>query len=287
MKLALGTVQFGMAYGIANPQPQISYAESAAIVEYGRCHGMTFLDTAKDYGNSEKQLGQIGVAAWNVVTKIPEIPECENITKWFVDSVKESLGRLKIDSLYGLLLHRPEQLLGSRGPEIYSALQRLRSDGLVKKIGVSIYRPDELDSIFSKGNFDLVQSPLSIFDRRIINSGWLDRLSDQGVEVHARSVFLQGLLLMAASDRPKKFDHWSDLWGRYHQWVDDSGMSQLEVCLGYAMSIPGIQQVVVGVNGLSHIKEIIAATAIACAEPPLDLYTEDASLLNPVAWLQR
>ena len=128
---------------------------------------------------------------------------------------------------------------------------------------------------------------MSIFDRRIISSGWLDRLSGQGVEVHARSVFLQGLLLMAASDRPKKFDHWSDLWGRYHQWVDDSGMSQLEVCLGYVMSIPGIQQIVVGVNGLSHIKEIIAATAIACAEPPLDLYTEDASLLNPVAWLQR
>ena len=127
MKLALGTAQFGMAYGIASPQPQISYTESAAIVEYGRCHGMTLLDTAKNYGDSEIQLGQIGVNGWNVVTKLPEIPECESITKWVVGSVKESLGRLRIESLYGLLLHRPEQLLGSRGPEIYSALQRLKT----------------------------------------------------------------------------------------------------------------------------------------------------------------
>jgi aryl-alcohol dehydrogenase-like predicted oxidoreductase len=285
MKLALGTAQFGMAYGIASPQPQISYAESAAILEYGRCHGMSLLDTAIGYGDSETRLGQIGVAEINVVTKLPEVPECESITKWVVDSVKKSLGCLKIDSLYGLLLHRPEQLLGSKGAEIYSALHSLKTDGLVKKIGVSIYQPEELKAIFSKGHFDIVQSPLSIIDRRLINSGWLDRLSDRDVEVHARSVFLQGLLLMTASGRPEKFEHLSGLWASYDQWVDDSGRSQLEVCLGYAMSIPGIQRVVVGVNSLNHIKEIIAATAIACPEPPLDLYTEDPFLLNPLAWL--
>ena len=287
MKLALGTVQFGMAYGIANPQPQISYAESAAIIEYGRCHGMSLLDTAIDYCDSEARLGKIGVSTWKVVSKLPEIPECESISKWVVDSVKESLGRLKTESLYGLLLHRPAQLTGHRGPEIYRALQKLKADGLVKKIGVSIYCPSELDAIFSKGDFDLVQSPFSVLDRRIISTGWLDRLVGQGVEIHARSVFLQGLLLMSSDQRPKKFDHWSDLWERYHQWVDGSGMSQLEACLGYAMSIPGIQQVVVGVNGLNHIKEVIAASTNPCLNPPSDLYTEDVALLNPVAWLQR
>ena len=287
MKLALGTVQFGMAYGIANPQPQISYAESAAIIEYGRCNGITLLDTAIDYGDSELRLGQIGVDSWKVVSKLPEIPECENISKWIGESVRESLDRLGAESLYGLLLHRPAQLLGHHGAEIYRALQQLKDDGLVKQIGVSIYSPEELDAIFAMGDFDLVQAPFSILDRRMISSGWLSKLADQGVEVHARSVFLQGLLLMAIDHRPKKFDHWSNLWARYHQWVDKSGISQLEACLGYALSIPEIQQVVVGVNGLNHFKEVITAASSPCHVPPSDLYAEDVSLLNPVAWLQR
>lgn len=287
MKLALGTVQFGMAYGIANPQPQISFAESAAIIEYGRCNGIALLDTAIDYGDSELRLGKIGVDSWKVVSKLPEIPECENFSKWIAESVKESLDRLGVESLYGLLLHRPAQLLGHHGAEIYRALQQLKEDGLVKQIGVSIYSPDELDAIFAMGDFDLVQAPFSILDRRMISSGWLSRLADQGVEVHARSVFLQGLLLMSIDQRPKKFDHWFNLWAHYHQWVDEIGISQLEACLGYALSIPGIQQVVVGVNGLNHFKEVITAASSPCNVPPSDLYTEDISLLNPVAWLQR
>lgn len=287
MKLALGTAQFGMAYGIANPQPQISYTESTAIIKYGHHYGMSLIDTAMAYGDSEERLGQIGVAAWKVVSKLPEIPQCESISEWVERSVKESLGRLKVGTLYGLLLHHPAQLIGHQGRDIYSSLQKLKADGLVKKIGVSIYCPEELGAIFSKGNFDIVQSPFSILDRRLISTGWLDRLVEQGVEVHARSIFLQGLLLMNTNQRPKKFDRWSDLWERYHQWVAESGVSQLEACLGYAMSIKGIHQVIVGVNGLSHLKEIITAAANPCClAPPSDLYTEDMALLNPVAWLQ-
>lgn len=286
MRIALGSAQFGMAYGIANPQPQIPYAETVAIVKYGHSHGMSCIDTATDYGDSEARLGQIGVADWKVVSKLPSVPECDSISKWVNESVRESINRLGVDSLYGLLLHRPAQLLGYHGTEIYNALQNLKADGLVSKIGVSIYCPDELSEIFSIGEFDLVQSPLSVLDRRIISSGWLDKLVDHGVEVHARSIFLQGLLLMNTGQRPKKFDRWSDLWELYHQWVAQSGRSQLEACLSYALSIPGIQQVIVGVNGLDHIKEILAAAANPCClAPPSNLCTEDPALLNPVAWL--
>lgn len=286
MKIAFGTAQFGMAYGIANPQPQISYSESAAIIEYGYSHGMSLIDTAMTYGDSEARLGQIGVAAWKVVSKLPEIPECESISKWIALSVKESLNRLKVGALYGLLLHRPAQILGHQGPEIYRALQILKAEGLVNKIGVSIYSPKELGMLFPKFDFDLVQSPLSVLDRRIINTGWLNRLVDCEVEVHARSIFLQGLLLMAKDQRPKKFNQWSDLWECYHRWIAESRMSQLEVCLGYALGIPEIQQVVVGVNGLNHVKEILAAATSPYLEPPSCLHTEDSALLNPLAWLQ-
>jgi aryl-alcohol dehydrogenase-like predicted oxidoreductase len=286
MKLALGTAQFGLAYGIARPQPQIAYAESKAIVGYAAGQGMTVLDTAMGYGESEARLGEIGVRAWRVISKLPEVPDGENVATWITNAVRLSLEKLKIDSLYGLLLHRPAQLLGDKGPEIHAALQRLKADGLVEKTGVSIYQPSELEGVFSVGEVDLVQSPLSVLDRRLITSGWLDRLADRGVEVHARSVFLQGLLLMSADQRPAKFDRWSDLWTRYHEWIRATGLSPLQACLAYVSAIPQIQQVVVGVNGLNHIKEILEAqTSLAPSWSP-DLTTDDEELLNPLAWLQ-
>jgi aryl-alcohol dehydrogenase-like predicted oxidoreductase len=286
MKLALGTAQFGSAYGIASPQPQIGFLESKAIIDSAFRQGMTVLDTAMGYGESEARLGQIGVHPWKVISKLPEVPAGENGTTWIANAVKQSLEKLKIESLYGLLLHRPAQLLSDKGPAIYAVLQRLKADGLVQKIGVSIYQPGELDSIFSVAEVDLVQSPLSVLDRRLITSGWLDRLADRGVEVHARSVFLQGRLLMSADQRPAKFDRWADLWARYHKWTASTGLTPLQVCIAYVSALPQVQQVVVGVNGLNHINEILQAQT---RQEPIwtpDLATEDEQLLNPLAWLQ-
>ncbi len=286
MKLALGTAQFGLPYGIASSQAQTPYLESKSIIDYSASQGMTVLDTAMGYGDSEARLGKIGVDDWKVISKLPEVPDVENIETWIVNAAKSSLEKLKVESLYGLLLHRPTQLLGDKGPEIYAALQCLKAEGLVQKTGVSIYGPAELQGIFAVGEFDLVQSPLSVLDRRLITSGWLAKLADRGVEVHARSVFLQGLLLMSAEERPQKFDRWSGLWGRYHEWVRVSGLSQLEACLGYVSAIPQVQQVVVGVNGLNHIKEILQADTNRVPIWSPALATDDEELLNPVNWLQ-
>jgi len=286
MKLALGTAQFGSSYGIANPQPQIGFAESKAIIDSAFRQGMTVLDTAMGYGDSEARLGQIGVKSWKVISKLPKVPEGENVAIWIPNAVKVSLEKLKIESLYGLLLHRPTQLLGETGPEISAALQRLKDDGLVEKIGISIYQPSELDSIFSIAEVDLVQSPLSVFDRRLITSGWLYRLADRGVEVHARAVFLQGLLLMSADQRPAKFNRWANLWRNYQEWTASTGLTPLQACIAYVSALPQIQQVVVGVNGLNHINEILQAqTRVEPIWTPY-LATEDEKLLNPLEWLK-
>jgi aryl-alcohol dehydrogenase-like predicted oxidoreductase len=285
-KLALGTAQFGLTYGIANPQPQIPYAEAKDIVDYAYSNRINVLDTAMGYGESEAQLGKIGVDNWKVISKLPEVPIGVNASAWITSAVRSSLAKLKIESLYGLLLHRPAQLLGDRGLEINAALQSLKSEGLVKKIGISIYKPSELEGLLSIGEVDLVQSPLSVLDRRLITSGWLDRLVDYGVEVHARSVFLQGVLLMSAAQRPRKFDRWSGLWDRYHDWIRESGLSPLEACLAYVSSLPQVSQVVVGVNGLNHIQQILEAQINQTPNCLPELQTEDEELLNPLAWLR-
>lgn len=285
MKLALGTAQFGLDYGIASPQPQIGHMESKSILDFASAGGMTVLDTAMGYGDSEARLGKIGVHGWKVVTKVQEVPRGEAAATWIADAVRSSLDKLKIESLYGLLLHRPAQLMGERGTEVHDAFLRLKTEGLVEKIGVSIYHPSELEGVFAIGEVDLVQSPLSVLDRRLITSGWLDRLADRGVEIHARSVFLQGLLLMTAAQRPRKFDRWSNLWDRYHAWVQEAGLSPLEACLSYVLSLPEIHHVVVGVNNLNHIQEILKVNASCTPVWLAELDTDDEQLLNPLAWL--
>jgi len=285
MKLALGTVQFGLDYGIANKDGQVRLDEVRKILDYGFALGMNTLDTAIGYGASEQILGEAGVEQWKIVSKLPAMPDgCVDIAQWAESEVDGSLRRLKVDRLYGLLLHRPQQLLEQKGRELYHAMRQLQHDGRVNKIGVSIYEPSELDALCHRYQFDLVQSPFSLIDHRLINSGWLKRLASEGSEIHVRSVFLQGLLLMQASDRPMKFNRWAKLWSRYDDWLSNSCLSPAQACLRYVLSFPEISQVVLGVDNLTQLKDVfqVATGEVLCV--PDDLCCEDIELINPARW---
>ena len=217
-KLALGTVQFGQNYGVSGGK-QVSRAEVGRILSYAKLHGINTLDTAIEYGDSEQALGETRVENFKVVTKLPAIPsECESIRQWVKDSVKESLDRLRIPQLHGLLLHRSGDLLGSLGPRLYEALSACKEQGLVRKIGISVYDPNELGTILDRYQMDLLQAPFNVLDHRLETSGWMQRLHDSGVELHVRSVFLQGLLLMAPNLRPRKFKRWNKIWDVVDHW---------------------------------------------------------------------
>ena len=185
MKLALGTVQFGLKYGIANNRGLVPQDEVQMIIEYARKKGIYTLDTAIAYGNCEQRLGEAGVDDWEIVTKLPIIPEdCKELDQWVIYTVEKSLKSLKINKLYGLLLHRPQDLFEKNGKQLYQALEHVKQIGLVQKVGVSIYNPSELDVLFECYNIDLVQVPFNIFDSRLIESGWLRKLSEKGTEFH-------------------------------------------------------------------------------------------------------
>ena len=112
MKLALGTVQFGLNYGIANLAGQVGLTEAQAILSHARKCGLDTLDTAVNYGDSEQRLGEIGVTDWQVISKLPALPEqCDDVATSVRNQVQASLERLRNTKLQGLLLHRPEQLL--------------------------------------------------------------------------------------------------------------------------------------------------------------------------------
>jgi len=283
--LGLGTVQFGLNYGVSNQRGQVTLEEAEAILNYAAMYGIDMLDTAIAYGDCEQRLGEIGVESWQVVSKLPAVPlGCRDIPQWVEDSVNESLQRLKVKSLYGLLLHRPLQLLEQDGDRFYYALQQLKHNRLVQKIGVSIYDPGELDAIFKNHRLDIVQSPFNIFDRRLIDMGWLSRLAEQGTEVHVRSVFLQGLLLMTPKDRPQKFCRFSSLWNQWDAWLKDTGLTPLQACISFALSFQQISNVIIGVDNLSQLKEILQASETLMPHIPSELQSNDQDLIEPARW---
>lgn len=284
-KLAIGTVQFGCSYGISNKTGQVSIDSAKEILAYAKSAEINVLDTAIAYGDSEICLGQIGIKNWKVVSKLPELPiGVDNVQKWAKDSLEGSLSRLKTHQLYGLLLHRPQQLLSPKGQEIYESLNLLKADGLVNKIGISIYSVYELDELFGRFSFDLVQAPFNILDRSLERSGWLSRLKSEGVEVHIRSIFLQGLLLMNSSTRPVYFERWNPLWIEWEKWLLKSELNPLQACLSFVLSNPDIDRVVVGVESLHQLQEILAVKTATFDTVPDKLSCEDPDLINPARW---
>jgi aryl-alcohol dehydrogenase-like predicted oxidoreductase len=285
LKLALGTVQFGLRYGVANVTGQVPLPEVKTILAVARTAGMSVLDTAAAYGESESRLGEAGVGGWKIVTKLPPLPgDCDDLETWIAASVETSLRKLGVAKLYGLLLHRSADLAGSSGAPIYNALRRLQAAGAVEKIGVSIYDPSELSALTPARDLQLVQAPYNVLDRRIDQSGWLDRLKQRGVEVHARSAFLQGLLLMDEASRPQQFARWSGLWKTWHDWLAEHRLEPLDGALGFALANPAIDRVVVGVELASQLTAIISASRHQAPPAPESLATEDESLVNPSKW---
>lgn len=284
MKIALGTAQFGLDYGVANTSGRVSENTAKEIIEQARKLGVDTLDTATAYGISEQVLGNIGVDAFKVVSKIPpSIDTTDTPEVWIKDCVEQSLSRLGVKSLYGVLLHRPMELLQTNGFQIYEALLEIRQSGIVKKIGVSVYDPDELDML-AEFNFDIVQVPMNILDRRMENTGWLGQASGRRMEVHVRSAFLQGLLLMPKERRPSYFDPWRSLLSKYDDWVAAEKITPLQACLGYLNTRPGIEKIVVGVESVKQLREIVSCLHGALPLPPRDLQTDDLDLINPALW---
>jgi aryl-alcohol dehydrogenase-like predicted oxidoreductase len=284
-RLVLGTVQFGLEYGVANRGGQVSAEDAATILDRALEMGIDTLDTAIAYGASEETLGRIGVQAWNVVTKLPAVPESiDDIDGWVEDAVNGSLRRLRISTLHGLLLHDPRQLAGTMGDRLFEALAHLKEQRLVEKIGISIYHPTDLDALCGRYSLDLVQAPFNVLDRRLATSGWLTRLHDAGTEVHIRSVFLQGLLLMPTRRRPPSFSRWQPLWDRWDNWLSYSNLTALRASLGFALSQPDVDRVVVGVDSVEQLEEIFAAVGAAVPAPPMELMTDDLDLIDPSRW---
>lgn len=284
MKIALGTVQFGVKYGVSNTTGRVGSGTVKEILQVARSLGVSTLDTAAAYGGSEEALGNAGVSGFKVISKVPPRSDgSESPADWVLKNVEKSLANLKSDSLYGLMLHRPLDLLQPNGADLYEALLSVKRQGLVEKVGASVYGPEDLNKL-SSFVFDVVQAPMNVIDQRLASSGWLARLNKCGTEVYIRSAFLQGLLLMAQDQRPDYFQPWNALLAEYDAWVRGQRLSPLQGCLGYLNQYPEISKIVIGVETADQLREAVSAVGAAVSSVPESIQTDDLNLINPALW---
>lgn len=287
-RMALGTVQFGLPYGLANATGQIAPGAIASILAAARDAGVDTIDTAIAYGEAEARLGEAGVSAFRVVSKLPPIPEglteAAGVEQWVRAHVSESLTRLRIPRLHALLLHRAADLVGPAGNALAASMIKMKEAGFASGIGVSVYSPDDLDAVEARLPCTLVQLPCSVIDQRFVRSGCIRRLHATGVEVHARSIFLQGLLLMPADRRPPFFERWASLWQSWDAWRAHSGQSALQGCLAFALAVPGVSRIVVGIDEVDQLREIVSAASGPLPPPPDIFHSDDRSLVEPSRW---
>ena len=288
-KLSIGTVQFGMQYGVANNLKKTDVRHVVKILDTAHKEGINALDTAPIYGNSEVVLGEALCGQnWNITTKIPPCEE-DVVSASYLKTIKKSLCHsllsLGVQIVDGLLVHNCDDLFKPGGRDIFFELKKLQSLGLIKKIGVSVYTKDQILRVLDNFDIDLIQLPINILDQRLIHSGCLEKLKKKGVEIHARSVFLQGLLLMPLNMIPDYFSPIIKKIEMFYQSARGLSLSKLELALGYVMGIHEIDQILVGINTVSQLQEVIKATQVQIN--PIEfrhLSIDNKVYTNPSLW---
>jgi aryl-alcohol dehydrogenase-like predicted oxidoreductase len=282
-RIVLGGAQLGLPYGILNGGETLSSEEVARILDTAVDHGIDSIDTAIAYGQSESVIGETAQNRFNIISKLPPLPsEVSNVSEWVHMQVDASLARLNCKSLDALLLHRPQDLVEQHGAELYAAINSLKIKKIIQRFGISIYAPDELDGIIGKFDIDVVQAPLNVFDRRIL--GVIDQLTARNIEVHVRSVFLQGVLIASPKDRPQRFQPWSEHFSRFDTWVHSTGVSAMACCLAFALQQPGVAKLVIGTTSAESLAEIMNSVPNMYLEVPADLQSSSEKLIDPRVW---
>ena len=277
-RLGLGTVQFGQAYGISNTIGQVPLAEVQAMLARAAEQGVAVLDTAANYGQAEEVLAQCDTRAFRIVSKTVSVKNGVAAAIARARQSVQSLGRVDV-----LLVHAVADLLGPDGDALWGALRDLKEQGAVGAIGISAYVADDPAALARRFRPDVMQLPFSLLDQRLLQDGSLARLKELSVEVHARSLFLQGLLFMETV--PEKLRDAAPLLARVRQRIAAARTMPLAAALGFVLSRPEIDAAVVGATSRHELDEIFGA-----ARAPLPEWDwaacalNDTRILTPSLW---
>ena len=283
-KLVLGTAQFGSNYGIKNIRGKIPEKETFDILNYAGEHEINFLDTAYNYGNAEKVIGEFMKKTsydFNIISKFPACSENE-----VLDFFKKSISALKVSNFYGYLIHDMNHFFGNT--KIWDKMLQLKKQNKVKHIGFSIYTPNELEKIISeKFELDIIQLPYNILDQRFAN--FFQVLNKKRVKIFVRSVFLQGLLLVNPQKLPNYFGKISRKTQALRALSQEQKIPVSAICLQFAVLNPHIDKVIIGVDSKNNLVQNIKsfqyeAKVQAIYSQLLNFYENDEKIILPTLW---
>lgn len=282
-KLALGTVQFGAAYGINNKTGRVPESEVADILRKAVLSGIDMLDTAQAYGESEAVIGGMPAlsGSFRIVSKFTAGPGLDPKSL-----LSGSLTRLNTSRLYAFLYHKFPDF--GDYPGWFEELLRLKSEGSIEKVGFSVYYPHEIRSLLDRGiKFDLVQLPYSVFDRRF--EPLFPELKKAGVEIHARSLFLQGLAFRDPEQLPFGLDRIKPRLDRLRRISEENSIKVSALCLCFGLLSPDIDRLVIGADCLADLEDTLSGIGktreVAKVYDELRLLKEDnEDLILPFKW---
>ncbi len=284
-KIVIGTVQFGLDYGVTNSRGKIPLEEVSQILVIAKALGISYLDTAAEYGNSEEVLGIFGVTDFKLYSKLRKLHAPDDLENLLYKELTSSLDLLGLTSLEGFYIHDPNILRLESAEKIYICLQKLKEKGYFKKLGLSIYKPEDYIDLHKKFKVDLIQFPVNIYDQRFIHSDQVSKWKAEGVELHGRSIFLQGILLKDVKDLPDYFKKWNSLFLNKEEWRESQNLDHLSSCLYPILSCDLIDKIVLGIDGMESFLEIIESlNRYYQIDLPTQLGMEDPDLIYPYLW---
>ncbi len=284
-RLALGTVQFGVDYGISNTRGKVPREEVFEILEYASSNGIDTLDTAYNYGESEKVIGEFlkyHGDLFKIISKLPGGKDSSQIE----ELLDKSLDNLNCQSVYGYLFHDFNSF--KENPSLLSKVLQLKKKGKISKVGFSLYYPKELEFLLDNHiSVDLIQVPYNIFDQRF--GEYFEKVQELGIEIHTRSVFLQGLFFLKPEDLQKNFAQIRPQILLLNRISEESKISISSLCINYAISNPYIGKVIIGVDNISNLKENLASLEDISKVKGFikeleDLRVDDEQIILPTNW---
>lgn len=287
-KLILGTAQLGNKYGFFSRKKN-NFKSSKELLDYAYKNKIYELDTSSLYKNSEKIIGKFKKKKNKIITKISckiFINSREKILQIFLQEIKRSKKKLNIKRkpLYMLLLTNVEIMFGKLGYDIYQCLIYLKKKNIILKFGFSIYCFKTIEKLIKNFKPDIIQLPYNIFDRRLENKVIIKVLNNNNVEVHIRSVFLQGILINKFKIFPKKFFKWRKHLLSWYKWIEVNNLSFIHACLSFVSNKKFVKKIIIGANDKKELEKIVKISRLKKIYVPKKFKINDTKLIDPRKW---
>jgi len=285
-KIGLGSVQWGIKYGISNLKGRTKEYEVKKILDKAKLENISIIDTSPQYGDAERVLGMNDLKEFKIVTKTDKFLNKKislSDQKNLISTLEKSILKLSVKSVYGLLIHNVDDLFKIGGENLILSLRNLQEKKLVSKIGISIYNSNQIKKALKIFKPDIIQLPLNVFDQRLIKDGTLKLLTDQNIEIHARSIFLQGLFFIKKNNLHPYFNPWEKQITNFQYECKLNKITPLKAALSFVINIPEVSKCIVGVNNLNQLDEILDSIK----KPKIiykDFSINNENLINPINW---